>query len=100
MTIELFIFMLTIGALISSLLTQAVKKAFTNISTNILALIDAIAVGVIGMVIAYVLLGIPFTLPNIMCIVLMSVCIWVGSMIGYDKVIQTIEQIKKGWNYV
>lgn len=100
MTIELFIFMLTIGALISSLLTQAVKKAFTNISTNILALIDAVTVGVIGMIIAYVLLGIPFTLPNIMCIVLMSVCIWVGSMIGYDKVIQTIEQIKKGWNYV
>jgi len=32
-----------------------------------------------------------------MCIVLMGVCIWVGSMIGYDKVVQTIEQIKKGW---
>ncbi len=100
MTIELFIFMFTIGALISSLLTQAVKKAFKSVSTNILALIDAIAVGVIGMIIAYILMGIPFTLPNIVCIILMSVCIWVGSMIGYDKVIQTIEQIKKGWDYV
>lgn len=97
MTIELFIFMLTIGALMASLLTQAVKKAFPNVSSNILALADAFVIGIIGVAIAYVLMGIPFTLPNIMCIVLMGVCIWVGSMIGYDKVVQTIEQIKKGW---
>lgn len=97
MTIELFIFMLTIGALMASLLTQAVKKAFPSVSSNILALVDAFVIGIIGMAIAYVLMSIPFTLPNIMCIVLMGVCIWVGSMIGYDKVVQTIEQIKKGW---
>lgn len=100
MTIEMFIAMLTIGGLISSLITQALKEAFKNVSANILALIDSIAVGVLGMVVAYILMGIPFNLQNIICIPLMAVCIWIGSMIGYDKVIQTIAQIKKGWDYV
>lgn len=100
MTIELFIFMLTIGAMISSLLTQAMKQAFKNISSNILALIDAIIIGIIGMVLFYFLMGIPFTLQNIICIPLMALCIWIGSMIGYDKCLQTLEQIKKGWDYV
>lgn len=100
MTIELFIFMLTIGAAASSLLTQALKKAFKNISCNVLALLDAIIVGFFGTCIAYGLMGVPFTLKNILCVVLMTVCVWVGSMIGYDKVIQMIDQIKKGWDYV
>lgn len=100
MTIEMFIAMLTIGGLISSLITQALKEAFKNVSANILALIDSIAVGVLGVVAAYILMGIPFNLQNIICIPLMAVCIWIGSMIGYDKVIQTIAQIKKGWDYV
>lgn len=37
---------------------------------------------------------IPFTPPNIVCMVLMAVAVWVGAMLGYDKVIQMIDQIK------
>lgn len=43
---------------------------------------------------AYISLGIAFTPPNIVCMVLMAVAVWVGSMVGYDKVIQMIEQVK------
>ena len=93
MTIQLFMFLFTIGSVVSSLLTEAIKQAFKNISTNIIALVNAIIVGIIGTVFAYVLMGISFSLINSICIVLMAVCIWVGSMIGYDKVKQTIEQL-------
>lgn len=95
MTITLFLSLFTIGSAVSSLLTEALKKTFTHVSPNIVALVDAIAVGVCGTYSAYVLMGIPFTTPNIICIVLMTVCIWIGSMVGYDKVIQTISQIRR-----
>ena len=39
------------------------------------------------------LLGIPWTVNNIICLVLMAVMIWLGAMVGFDKVIQTIGQI-------
>lgn len=96
MTIELFIFMLTIGGAASSLLTQALKKAFNNLSSNFLALVSAIFIGVFGMAIAFMLMDIAFSLKNAICIPLMAVCIWIGCMCGYDKVIQMISQIKRG----
>lgn len=96
MTIELFMFLFTIGSAAASLLTQALKKAANNLSSNIVALLAAVVVGSFGTIMAYILMGIPFDAKNISCIVLMTVCIWVGCMVGYDKVLQTIEQIKRG----
>ena len=94
MTITLFLSLFTLGSMVSSLLTEAVKKA-TDISSNIIALINAFVVGLAGTSAAYALMGVPFNLQNIICIILMTVCIWIGSMIGYDKVIQTISQIRR-----
>lgn len=94
MTIQLFLFLFTIGSLISSLATEAIKKAFVSVSTNVIALVDSVLIGLVGTICAYILMGIPFTLANDICIVLMAVCIWIGSMVGYDKVMQTISQIK------
>lgn len=94
MTIDLFIYLFTIGSAVSSLLTQAIKKALPNVSSNILALVDSAAVGIVGTVFAYILLNIAFSVQNIISIVLMAVCIWIGSMLGYDKVTQTIKQLK------
>lgn len=94
MTIELFIIMLTVGGTLSSLITQALKKAFDELSSNVIAIADAAIVGIGGMIIAYILMDIPFTLQNVVCIPLMAVCIAVGSMVGYDKVVQTLKQIR------
>lgn len=94
MTIELFIIMLTVGGTLSSLITQALKKAFDELSSNVIAIADAAIVGIGGMIIAYILMDIPFTLQNIVCIPLMAICIAVGSMVGYDKVVQTLKQIR------
>lgn len=96
MTIELFMFLFTIGSVASSLLTQAMKKSFNNLSSNFLALAAAFMVGLMGTCAAYILMNVNFTAQNVVCIGLMTVCIWVGSMVGYDKVLQMITQIKRG----
>lgn len=93
MTIELFIYLFTIGSVVSSLITQASKKAVPNISSNIVALVNAIFVGLIGSVVAFNFLDIPLSIDNMIVAALVGICIWVGSMIGYDKVLQTIKQI-------
>lgn len=98
MTITLFIFLLTIGATASSLLTEAIKTAFNNsgkeYSANLIALVNAVVVGCGGTALAYIFMNIPWTTNNIICLVLMALCVWVSEMVGYDKVMQLIAQIK------
>lgn len=81
-----------------SLITEAVKKfldeAGVKYSSNIVVLIVAVIVGAGGTALMYLFLGIAFTPPNIVCMVLMAVAVWVGAMVGYDKVIQMMEQLK------
>lgn len=98
MTITLFIYILTIGAIAASLLTKAIKKTFDNsgktYSANLIALVNACVIGCGGTAIAYIFMGVPFTANNVICLVLMTLCVWVSEMVGYDKVIQLIAQIK------
>ena len=97
MSITLFITIFTIGAMACGLLTEAIKKVYENankeFSANIIALIDAIAVGGFGTAGAYILLGLPWTINNIICLILMIIVIWLGAMLGFDKVKQTIQQL-------
>ena len=95
MTITLFLTYLTAGAACSSLLTQSLKAQIKTLPSNIIALISSAFTGIFGTTAAYILMDIPFTLANIICIILMTICIWMGSMVGYDKVIQTISQIRR-----
>ena len=97
MTVTLFVTMLTLGAAVTSLLTEAIKKAYTNAgkeySPNLIALVNAVVVGMGGTAICYMLMSIPWTINNIICLVLMGVAVWIASMIGYDKVLQLLKQI-------
>lgn len=97
MTVTLFITIVTLGAAVSSLLTEAIKKAYNNAdkeySANVIALINAVVVGGIGTAVVYMLRGIPWTINNIICLILMILVVWIGSMIGYDKIIQLLKQI-------
>lgn len=97
MTVTLFISLFTIGSMACGLITEAVKKMYQNAgkdySANIIALVDALVVGGLGTITAYMLMDIPWTVNNIICIVLMVVCIWLGAMLGFDKIKQTLEQI-------
>lgn len=98
MTLTLFMTLLTSFALIVSLITEALKATFKKLevgySANVLVLIVSLFVGAGGTAIVYLYLGIAFTTLNILCIALMAVAVWVGAMVGYDKVLQMIEQIK------
>lgn len=93
MTIELFIALFGFGSMASSLLTEALKKSLNNISSNVIALINAIIVGGAGTFGYYILTDAPITPANVIYAALMALCVWVGSMVGYDKVMQTLKQI-------
>lgn len=98
MTITLFISIFTIGAMAAALLTEAVKKAFqeagAKYSANRIALINAAIIGGFGTASAYILLGIAWTIQSIICLVLIVVLVWIGAMIGYDKIVQMLAQIR------
>ena len=97
MTITLFVAILTIGSFLCTALTQAVKTWFYNAgkdaSPNVLAMINAIVIGGLGTAVVYILIGIPWTLNNVICLICMVFMVWLGSMIGFDKVKQLIEQL-------
>lgn len=98
MTLTLFMALLVILSVAVSLITEAVKMflddAGIKYSSNVVVLIISIIVGAGGTALMYLFLCINFTLPNIVCMVLMAVAVWVGAMVGYDKVTQMLEQIK------
>ncbi|MBQ8206358.1 MAG: hypothetical protein IJZ77_02755 [Bacilli bacterium] len=97
MSATLFMILMTVLSAVNVALTEAVKRAFANAnkkySANALALISAIVSGCGGTAIVYLLLGIAFTTTNIICLFLMGAVVWVGSMIGYDKAKQLVEQL-------
>lgn len=98
MNATLFILLITICCAVSALLTEGIKQFFKNraekkCSANLIALINGMFVGCGGTAVAYILLAIPFTIQNIICLVLMGFAVWLGSMVGYDKVIQLVKQI-------
>lgn len=94
-----FLFLLAAFSTITGLVVECVKKVATdkaNMSWNIIALIVALIVGGCGCVIYYQLNGIPFTANNIIYAVLMGFASALSSTLGYDKVKQSILQIKGG----
>ena len=99
MSITIFATLLTILVACNALITQAIKVAFDKsgkkYSSNLIALITSIAIGGLGSVIAYIFLGVTFNIYSIICIPLFIIVIWVGSMVGFDKIFQLIEQIKE-----
>jgi hypothetical protein len=99
MNFTTFAMLFMIGSLMASLLTEAFKKAFdeagVKYSNNMLALCMAFIIGMACMSGAYIILKIPFDAIGLICIAFMSLAIWVGSMVGYDKVKQLIDQLSK-----
>ena len=100
MTITLFISLFTLGSCISGIFTEAIKRAYQNAgkdySANVVALVNSAVVGGFGTACAYMLMGIDWTINNIICLLLMIVVVWMASMVGYDKIMQLLDQIKKG----
>lgn len=98
MSISLFVSIFMGGGVITMLLTQSIKQFYYNCnkqaSPNVIALINALVVGGLGTAFAYMLLSIPWTVNNILCLIAMIILVWMGSMIGYAKIIETIQQFQ------
>lgn len=99
MTFENFLILLTIFSIITSRFTDGVKKFLDSLkvtyASNIVVLCVAVVVSGLGTTVFYMWNDIAWTSLNIICIFLMMCANWLGSMIGYDKVIQTITQMKQ-----
>lgn len=91
-----FLMLLFAFSIISSLFTEGVKKLMNdkvNLSYNLIALCIALIVGSIGTAIYYQLNNIGLNTNNIIYMILLGLSSGLSSMVGYDKVRQTIIQI-------
>lgn len=101
MNVTTFLILLSCFSVISSLATEGIKSITldkTNLSYNIIALFSALIAGGAGTAVYYQLNAVPFTVNNIIYLLLMGLASGLVSMVGFDKVKQTIEEIagKKG----
>jgi len=95
MTVEMFLMLLASFTAITTLVTEAIKKIFTDENTTFVALIVALVVGIVGTSTYYYLTDIAFTGKNIVCIVLMALAAGLAATTSFDKVAKIIEGFKK-----
>lgn len=96
MTTYIFLTLLSLFSVITGLVTEGIKnivKDKANLSYNIVALIVALIIGIVGCGIYYQLNNIAFTVNNVIYMALMGFASGLVSMVGFDKIKQTIEQI-------
>jgi len=95
---ELFATGLVLVSVITSLMTEAIKKLLDEqgkeYKPNVLAVIISICISILT-VVGYVLyMGIAFTVQVAVIVVVLIILSFLCATVGYDKVIQTISQIK------
>lgn len=97
-SIDVFMIGLMAVSILTGIVTEAVKKVLlaikvnyqANILSGIVSVILSAAVGA-----AYVLVaGVGFTALSIIAIVALALMSWLSAMVGYDKVVQVIDQLK------
>lgn len=97
MTITTYTIIMAIGVILCSLFTEGIKKMYQNAnkeySANIIALINALVIGIGGTSFVFSFMNIPFTPNNFLSIISIAFFIWIGSMVGFDKVMQSLAQI-------
>jgi len=95
---ETVLALLALTSALTTLATEAVKKVIpvkTEYSKNILAGIVAIIVGIFVSVGYCTLTKTPANQDTIVYAICLIALSWICAMTGYDKVVQTISQIKK-----
>ena len=91
-----FLILLSAFSVLSSLVTEGIKKIASdkaNLSYNIVALIVALVIGGIGCGIYYQLNAIPFNTNNVIYMILMGLASGLTATVGYDKVKLAILQL-------
>ena len=101
MTITFFISALILLGAIVDIFVEVIKgvldsKGFKYNSVD-LAIITSLVIGIIGGVIIFYTLSIPFTSINIVWLVLLVISVIIGSQIGYDKLGKKLFEIIKNF---
>jgi hypothetical protein len=94
----MFISTISILTVVICFLTEWIKSNTTlteKYSTNIIVGIISLIVGWGGNALFYIFLEIPFTLINICYLLIMGPVLFFVATVGYDKVVQTIKQVKE-----
>ena len=97
LSIEWGLFMLVVSSTVTSLVTEAIKKMFSekHFAPNMIAAVVSIIVGAV-VACAWVLLSGAIMEPKtILYGVALIVLSWLVSMLGYDKVMQALSQLKR-----
>ena len=98
MTISMFVILLFAFSTLTCLIVEGIKQNFLgsdNKKYNLIALIVAMIVGLIGLIIYYYLNHLAINFETFVFAVLMGLASALVSMVGYDKVSQAIEQFRK-----
>lgn len=96
MTNTTFLMLLSAFSVLSGLVTEGIKKLSSdrkNLPYNLTTLICSLIVGSAGTAVYYLLNEIAFTTDNVIYMVLMGLAGALISMVGFDKVKQTIAQL-------
>lgn len=100
MNLSIFMFLLLVVASLTGLFTEAIKKQLDeynkNYHSNMLAGMVSVGVGVF-LCIGYIIYsGLSITPMLIVSCIALIILGWLAAMVGYDKVVQTLSQLKGG----
>lgn len=96
MNVNTFLALLLSFSVISSLVTEGIKEMLSdkeNISYNIMALIVSIIIGGCGTLLFFYFKDVVFAVGHVIYAILMGLATGLCSMVGYDKVKQTVTQL-------
>lgn len=95
MTITIGSFILMICSIMTGLITEAIKKTVTVTKPNIVAAIVSVIVG-IAIPVGYIILNnLVFDTTALLYTISLVVLSWLCSTLGFDKVMQTLQQLKR-----
>ena len=98
MNITAFLFLFSIFSVLTGLVVEAIKKFISdkeNRSYNIIVLIVALIIGIVGTLLYYYMSGTVISMTSLIFAILMGFASALGAMIGYDKVKEAIAQLGK-----
>lgn len=101
MTLEVFLGLLFAVSIFTGLVVEGIKKFVGdkyNAPSNIVAGVVAIVLGAVFGIFYCILVEVIITLQLIIILIALVFLSWLSAMIGYDKVVQTIFQIKANKN--
>lgn len=97
MTLEVFLMLLLVVSVFTSLTVEAIKKFIGekySASSNIVAGITSVVLGTVIGAFYCILAEVAFTSQLVIILIALVFLSWLCAMVGYDKVIQAITQLK------